>query len=522
MKKPKRLLPVFLCAAALFLSSCSCRLDIHTGRNGASGNKADADGRRVIVDKKKDFYSDYRLGAYTEIRLKDGASRVVSGDAEGVEITEDRILIRKDGTYVLNGRLSDGMIIVDADKESDVRLVLDHVDVCCKNAAPLYVVCADKCILSLSPGTVNTFTDEKTGTMNGESLTGAVYSKEDLVINGGGTLIVHAKANDGIVSKDTLKIMEGSLEIHARDDALYGKDELIIRNGYIRAEGGSQESNEKDSGWFGSGGSSQSAGASGTAEDPDRGAGLKAKDYIGIDGGEIIVTSGEDGLHSEGAIYISGGQIEVTAEDDGVHADGQLYLLGGALTVMDSEEGCEAERIVIRGGTHLVRAMDDGLNAAAQTEGRNVSITVSGGEIVLDAVGDALDSNGDLELSGGTLLINGPGDEDCLVLDVQDGNELKVKGASILCIGDPGLPDEDVAGYHQRWIRFRTEDGEQGDQIRIADPEGRILLSMTAAREYRELTATCPEFQEEESYSIEINGNIKGRMKVPKVILSGE
>ena len=61
---------------------------------------------------------------------------------------------------------------------------------------------------------------------------GIVYtSKDDLTLNGEGTLTVVSPAGHGIVSKDELTITSGSYKVTAGSHALNGKDSVAIAGG---------------------------------------------------------------------------------------------------------------------------------------------------------------------------------------------------------------------------------------------------------------------------------------------------
>ena len=524
------------------------RINVHEAEETVPEETA-SDGRRVIEDRRKDFYTDPSLGEYTEIRLTDGASEILSGSADGVEISGDVIIFRKEGTYMLSGKLTDGMLYVSTEKESDVRLVLNGVRISGKKRAPLYVECADKCILSLMPGTENYFSDKVTGSVNGETLTAAIYSKEDLVINGSGSLTVAAEAKDGITSKDTLKIMEGKLEVTAADDALYGKDELIIRNGEIRITtgGGAVQAPEEnqDQGFFG-GDEDESLSL------PSGGQGLKSMEYIGIDSGRITADCAGDALHTEGDIYILGGHHVLRTGDDGIHAGGRFQLNGGEVTVAESVEGCEAGLIVINGGILDVSALDDGLNAslsefvgteAAEEETRaqessseesqaqedttektqtqeKAAILMNGGRVTVNAVCDGMDSNGDISLKGGTLLMSGPGHEGSVFLSA--AYRLEVDGTELLFAGYQGFPAAGEGYGKQQLLTLEVPSGSAGDEICIQDAAGESLLSMTAAGEYTALLLSSPSFQAGDVLTLFINGKVKEEITVTDVILSEE
>ena len=501
------------------VSACKgAEIDIHVREETAAEEEAvlPMSGHRIPEDKGKDFYTDYKLGAYTEILLRDNGSEVASGDPEGVEITKNVVKISKEGTYVLSGKLSDGCIWVSSLKESDVRLVLNGVTLTGKKTAPLYIECADKCIISLPPGTVNVITDITQGEVSGEVLTAAVYSREDLVINGSGTLRVNAGAEDGITSKDTLKIMEGVIEVTAADDGLYGKDELVIRGGSItvNAGGGAGARESSPHGWF----------SDEDEETPENGQALKSKGFIEIDGGEVHTDSLGDGLHSDGDIFITGGKLLIRTSDDGMHAGNYFQMEGGEAAVEESMEGVEASEIHVNDGFLWVTALNDGLNAsfgktaleegeeAAEQRPEKEDVTIRGGTVYLSTVEDAIDSNGDLSLLGGTLIVNGPSSEKGLLFRVT--GKAALSGTSVLAAGEFGLSGDLFRGERQHFLLAKVPEGASGDAIKVTDADGVVLVTLSAESAYRSLFISLPELKAGTTYSILVNGQSAAKITV--------
>lgn len=154
--------------------------------------------------------------------------------------------------------------------------------------------------------------------------------------------------------------------------------------------------------------------------------GIKADNEINISGGTIAIKSYDDSIHAnndtllgdeddtsddyygKGNVTISGGTITLTTKDDGVHADQDLTISGGSLNVLTAYEGIEANRIFITGGESYVYATDDAANAATCNGSYSPLFSMSAGYLDLDVASgdtDTLDSNGDVTITGGTLIV---------------------------------------------------------------------------------------------------------------------
>ncbi len=170
--------------------------------------------------------------SYTStITLQDDNSSV---DGGGATVSGNTITITSAGVYYLTGTLTDGDIIVNANSNADVTLVLSNVNITCETTAVINGIEANEITITLAEGTTNYVTDSNsysyfTDTTDNEP-DATIFSKTDLTINGTGRLIVSANYLDGIVSKDILKISNSNISITSNDDAIRGKDYVGINN----------------------------------------------------------------------------------------------------------------------------------------------------------------------------------------------------------------------------------------------------------------------------------------------------
>lgn len=195
---------------AVLLTFSAC-----TQGTGSTASSAGADDSVAVTVNEADYFSDRdRSGAWDESKA---VSITLNGnsaacDGSGVEIDGSVVTITAEGVYVLSGTLDDGCIVVNATKDEKVQLVLDGVTITSSGFAPIYVKQADKVFVTLADGSLNTLTNGGSFTAIDENDVDAViFSKDDLTLNGTGSLTVNSPAGHGVVGKDEVTITGGSL-----------------------------------------------------------------------------------------------------------------------------------------------------------------------------------------------------------------------------------------------------------------------------------------------------------------------
>ena len=280
--------------------------------------------------------------------------------AENITVSDgETYTVSKEGVYVVTGSASNAQIVVSAGDEDKVQLVLDSVSITNESTPCIYVQNADKVFVTTTDSE-NTLTVSGAFTADGDTNTDAViFSRDDLVINGTGTLNIVSSEN-GISGKDDLKVTGGTINITCTADALEANESILVADGTIN------------------------------------------------------IKSDKDGLHAEndedntvGYIYIADGTITIEAGDDAVHATTIAQVDGGTIDLTGAE-GIEGTYIQINGGEISIAAADDGINAGQKSNFATPTVEVNGGELTIvmgSGDTDGVDSNGNLYLNGGTLNI---------------------------------------------------------------------------------------------------------------------
>ncbi len=439
---------------------------------------------------ERDLSGDYDESEAVSVTLN-GSKATVSGSADGVKIDGNVVTITQEGTYIFTGKLSDGRIVVDADDKAKVQLVMKDASVTSSKSAALYVKSADKVFVTTAEGTNNTLanggsfesSDSSNDSEDSGNIDGAVFAKDDITFNGSGSLTVNSPAGHGIVGKDDVKIAGGTLTVEAANHGVQANDSVRIAEADIT---------------------------------------ITVGDDSGKDGIHVNDGAAENGGTSESFFYMADGTLTIGAGDDAVHAESYILVEGGTIEAGKSYEGLEALTVTIAGGDIDVTATDDGINAAGGTSnssnafgdddwggpkgggfsdgGTDGAIVISGGKIHIQANGDAIDSNGSLEISGGYTVVEGPSQGDTSVLDYNA--EGTISGGTFIGTGGAGMASNFSSAENQGVIAVSVGDQSAGTTVTLKDSDGNTIAEVTPSLDFAVVYISTPEMEQGEKYTL--------------------
>lgn len=310
----------------------------------------------------------------------DGGVTAVSG-TDGYKLEGTELTINAPGSYLVSGECANGSIKVKKGT-TDVTLILNGLTLTATDTAPITCAKSTGVTIHVVEGTVNTLTDsEKNNDDNfpdNENAENAVIKCKDgsqVVLEGTGTLNLVAKGKNGMKSGCELDGRAASLTIR----------ELTL-----------------------------------DIDAPVNDA-VNAEQLLNVESGTLTIFAGDDALHSDLVLNVG--------------AEGTA---GPTIDITNCEEGIEGAELNIFSGNISIRANDDCLNAANSDLGDYAfKMNISGGNITAYSVaGDGFDSNGDLTISGGTVVVWTASTADNQPLDA-DGT-VSVTGGTVLAAGGSG------------------------------------------------------------------------------------
>ncbi|MBQ7827816.1 MAG: carbohydrate-binding domain-containing protein [Clostridia bacterium] len=389
---------ISIVTALLLLTGCSSTGNISVNNNAGTDAVTDkgTDSPAVSVDvtiaeSDADMFSDrdrrteYSQSECVTVKLN-GTTAEASSDS--VKISDGIITLTEEATYVISGTLDDGMIAVNAADTAKLQIVMDGADITSKTSAALYVLSGDKVFLTLAEGSQNSLTNGgEFVAIDDNNIDGALFSKQDLTVNGNGSLTVTSPAGHGIVCKDDLVFTGGTVSVSSASH------------------------------------------------------GIDANDSVRITGDtSITAVAGKDGIHSEnsddatlGFVYVSGGDVKIEAEGDGIAAgsyvqieNGTFDIKAGGGSVNGSKESSDNYGGFMGGGKGggggrgtggmggmggMMPGMNDTSSSADTTDESSTSmkgiksansIFIKGGTVTVDSADDCIHADVSITVDGGT------------------------------------------------------------------------------------------------------------------------
>lgn len=360
-----------------------------------------------------------------------------SASSDSVHISGTTVTITENATYIISGTLNDGMIIVNAPDIAKLQLVLKGVNINSSTSAPLYIIEADKVFVTLAGESENVLSNGGSFTpIDENNIDAVIFSKQDITLNGSGTLTINSPAGHGIVSKDDLVLTSGTYIVNAALHGIDVNDSVRIANADISICAGKDGIHAENS-------DDASLGfvyiASGDLKIEAEGDGISAGSYMQIENGTIDILAGGGyvngtrqssgawgefmggkghsfgfsaspdsfassdasdesstsmkGIKSVGSMLISNGTITVDSADDAIHSDNSITVNGGTFEIASGDDAFHAEEtLAISAGNINITQSYEGLEA--------LNLAVSGGDIKLVASDDGLNAAGGTDSSG--------------------------------------------------------------------------------------------------------------------------
>lgn len=423
----------------------------------------------------------------------DGAAAItITRDAYGATVRSTL----DGGTHVAYQLSGSGSTPVTVYSANDYKLVLSHAHITSGDGPALnlqsphtaFIELAGSSTLAGAPAYSGRTADDGSAM----DLKAALFAEGPLVIGGSGALRIQAAAGHALASDAHVRLRSGRVALHAA-----ARDGLRARHAFVM-DGGVLDI--------------AAAAGKGIKVDGQENAAAQPLGFVAINDGALNITShdkaitaawegGEDGQTPTAAddpdprVTINGGAIRITTtgmpREDGNPADGDDSL---------APEGVEAKSVLtINGGTLEIRATEDALNAGS-------AIAIHGGRVyAASSVGDGIDSNGSLSITGGHIVtVGAPSPESGL--DASAG-EFTLSGGVLLALAPGGSNSKPRATQNTLF----TNDGIRPGLWALRDAAGRAVFAFDVPHSAAAMLLSAPQIAAGATYSVVSGGAVSGQ-----------
>lgn len=407
------------CVAAVILAMCL--MTSGCGSQNYTTNNKNTDttiASSITAQDTNVTHADDADNYKTEIT---GEFSITSTDGSTITQNDSIYTITQAGEYTVTGLLSEGQIVVNADDNAEITIVLNGTSITCSNGSPIYIKNADNVKIKSEENTYNCIVDARTeaddnsDNSSSENGNAAIYAACDLKLVGKGALSVTGNYNNGIQSKDDISIKNVTIKVNAVNNAIKGNDEVAIESGEIIAI------SRKGDGIKTSNISLSSKG--------------KQKGNVIISGGNIDIYAACDGIDAAYGVDVSGdGNLNIYTDtysdySEAVAADnsGSSASSVGNPPDMNNSSSNPGMKGNFGGGNRAANGMP-GNNSSGNSSKKSYStkgikaeseINISGAAINISSTDDGIHANSDsgvletgedgkgiISISGGTITIS--------------------------------------------------------------------------------------------------------------------
>ncbi|MBQ8659430.1 MAG: carbohydrate-binding domain-containing protein [Bacilli bacterium] len=478
---------------------------------------------------------------------------------------KDGLIIDKAGVFEFTGNIN-GTIKVNA-PDCDVKIILNNVSIISSNGPAILVEEANNTIISLIG---ENYIEDSLNYSLDDDINATIFSKDDLILEGDGSLEVKANYSDGIVSKDDLKFNSGTYVIDSVDDAIRGKNavyildgkfnitssgdgiksteaddntkgyiliengdfnieseldglqaesKLIINNGIFKISTGGGSTNVSTSENWGNWGKPGYGYNPSVSNDTLSAKAIKAVSNLVINNGIFEIDSSDDSIHSNAYVGIKDGTFDINSGDDGIHADTELIIDGGNINIKKSYEGLESAKMTINGGQAELVASDDGINIAGGNDssamnrpGANNYSSNSDNILVINGGDIKVSAVGDgIDVNGSAYIYSGnvfvSGPTDNGNGVLDYDKEFVVDGGKLVATGSSGMAQGISSSKQYGVVIYFTSNYNVGTKIAISDSDGDEVISTTLEKSSTMLIVSSSDFEKNKTYTITIDGS---------------
>ena len=138
-------------------------------------------------------------------------------------------------------------------------------------------------------------------------------------------------------------------------------------------------------------------------------------------------------------------------------------------------------------------------------------INITGGYVYVDASGDGIDSNGNIKMSGGTVLVNGPTNSGNASLDY-DGT-FDISSGTLVASGSLGMAQVPSNSSSQKILNISLTQQQANTIVNIKSSDGKNILTYAPSKNYSSIIVSTPDIKDNTKYTVSVGATSKGEAK---------
>lgn len=219
-------------------------------------------------------------------------------------------------------------------------------------------------------------------------------------------------------------------------------------------------------------------------------------------------------VKGDGAVTVNSGIVTISSADDGIKSNTSATINNGTVSITKAIEGIEAPLINVNDGNVSIACSDDGFNATKGNGGESNDgsyLYLKGGFVVVNTTaGDGLDSNGNIVMSGGTVLVHGPQSQPEVGIDYN--GTFAISGGLLVASGvNSNMTQATSTSSAQYAVKATTNSSVSANTIfHIQDATGADIITFKPVRNYSSVIFSSPAIKTGTSYYLFTGGTYSG------------
>lgn len=244
---------------------------------------------------------------------------------------------------------------------------------------------------------------------------------------------------------------------------------------------------------------------------------------ITTSGSKFLVTgSGQNADYNEpkaikadGSVIFNNGNVTISSNDDAIKSGSSVTFMNTNVTILKCYEAVEAPFITVNSGNISVTGTNDGFNATKGTgsESNDGScVYLNGGYTNISiSNGDGLDSNGNMVMTGGTVIVHGPQSQPEVGMDFN--GTFTISGGFLVVSGTNSNMTEGPSTSSGQYSFLARTNSANSSLFHLEDAGGNNIVTFKPIRSFYSMIVSSSDLKSGSSYKIYTGGTSTGTLK---------